>query len=104
MSGELEFKTELAEEFVKVYIKGEIDIYNAQKFKEKLCEIIETFKKDLKIDLTELNYLDSTGLGIFVSVLKKAKTNGKDIYLLNLKENIKKLFKITGLDKIFKIE
>jgi anti-sigma B factor antagonist len=65
---------------------------------------VETNKKDLIIDCKELNYIDSTGLGIFVGALKKAKQYEKKITITNLKDNIKKLFIITGLDKIFEVE
>ncbi|MBW4875477.1 MAG: STAS domain-containing protein, partial [Paeniclostridium sp.] len=59
---------------------------------------------DMKINLTNLDYIDSTGLGVMIGVLKKLKINGKEIYILNPKINVKKIFAITGLDKIFKVE
>ncbi len=104
MASELIVREEQFEEFVKVSIIGEIDIYTAQSLKEKLYNIVETFKKDLRIDCKDLNYLDSTGLGVFVGTLKKAKQNDNQIVMFNMKDNIKKLFLITGLDKLFVIE
>jgi anti-sigma B factor antagonist len=101
MSSELVVREELSGDLVLVYITGEIEIYTAQKFKEKLYNIVDTYDMSLKIDCKELNYIDSTGLGIFVGALKKVKLLGRNIYLVNLKENIKKLFVITGLDKLF---
>jgi len=104
MSSELKFREEQADNWVNIYISGEVDIYTSQKLKEKLYSVIDSIQLDLKIDCKELNYIDSTGLGIFVGALKKAKQYGKNIFLVNLKENIKKLFTITGLDKLFIIE
>jgi len=104
MSSEVKFKEEHQDDCVKVYISGEIDIYTSQTFKEKLYSIIDSFKKDLKVDCTDLNYIDSTGLGIFVGALKKARQYDKKILVINPKANIKKLFTITGLDKLFIIE
>ena len=104
MSSELVIREELSVNFVLVSIIGEIEIYTAQKFKEKLYNIVDTYNMDLKIDCRELNYIDSTGLGIFVGALKKVKLLGRNIHLINLKDNIKKLFVITGLDKLFMIE
>jgi len=89
---------------VEMTIIGEIDIYNVHKFKKRFYEIIDNKKMDIKIDCKGLNYIDSTGLGMFVGVLKKVKEHDKNVYLLNLKENIKKLFYITGLEKLFVIE
>ncbi len=104
MSSELRITEEMTGDSIAVNITGEIDIYTAQILREKLYTIADANKKDLKIECRELNYIDSTGLGIFVGVLKKTKSYGKSIHLIGLKENIKKLFLITGLDKLFIIE
>lgn len=104
MSSELRFMEERLDDAVKVYLSGEADIYTSQNLKDRLYSILDSTQMDLKIDCKELNYIDSTGLGIFVGTLKKSKQYGKNIYILNLKENIKKLFTITGLDKLFIID
>lgn len=101
MPSELSIREEIAQDSVKVSVSGEIDIYTAQDLKDRLYNIMDTKQQDLKIDCSSLNYIDSTGLGVFVGTLKKARQYGKDIYLFNMKENIKKLFLITGLDKLF---
>lgn len=103
MTGELKLVEEILNDSVKISLKGEIDICTSTELKEKLYNIVDTNQKDLLIDCKELNYIDSTGLGIFVAALKKAKQYEKKITILNLKDNIKKLFIITGLDKIFQI-
>jgi len=101
MSGELIVRAEYSERDAVVYLSGEIDIYNAQQFKEKIYQVVENSKGDVSIDCSGLNYIDSTGLGVFVGALKKAKQNNRDIHILNIRDNIKKLFVITGLDKLF---
>ncbi|MGI6668494.1 MAG: STAS domain-containing protein [Acetivibrionales bacterium] len=103
MSGDLTLDEVYSEDFTKVSVRGEIDIYNACNFKEKLYDIVDKSKKDIIVDLGNLSYIDSTGLGIFVGALKKAKLSGKNIRVENTKDNIKKLFTITGLDKLFMI-
>ena len=95
MSSELIIREEYTDNAVIVFLSGEVDIYNSQKLKEKLYQIIDDSKKDLKMDCTGLNYIDSTGLGIFVGALKKVKQYDKKIYICKLKDNIKKLFLIT---------
>jgi anti-sigma B factor antagonist len=104
MAGELKLAEEVFNDSVKVNLDGEIDIYNSQELKEKLYNIVDVNQKDLIIDCKGLNYIDSTGLGIFVATLKKAKQYEKKIVISNLKDNIKKLFIITGLDKVFEIK
>lgn len=104
MSSELKLVEETMADAVKIRLIGEVDIYTSQKLKDRLYAVVDSSRQDLRIDCTDLNYIDSTGLGIFVGTLKKAKQNEKNIYLSNLKENIKKLFLITGLDKLFVLE
>ncbi|MCR4435192.1 MAG: STAS domain-containing protein [Clostridiales bacterium] len=104
MSSELKIREEQLSDSMTVYISGEVDIYTSQALKDKLYEIIDSTPTDLVIDCRELKYIDSTGLGIFVGALKKAKQREKKICISNLKENIKKLFIITGLDKLFIIK
>jgi anti-sigma B factor antagonist len=104
MSSELKLREEQTENSVKIFVSGEVDIYTAQTLKERLYSIADTQKLDLRIDCRDLNYIESTGLGIFVGALKKAKQYDCKVYIVNLKDNIKKLFTITGLDKIFIME
>lgn len=104
MSSGLTVREEVYADYVKVTLTGEIDIYTAQTLKEKLYNIVETNQTDIRIECGGLNYIDSTGLGIFVGALKKTRLYGKNIYLDRLKDNIRKLFVITGLDKLFIIE
>lgn len=101
MSSELILTQVDSDQEAKVAVKGEIDIYTAQHFKERLYQFVDNSTKDIVIDCSDLNYIDSTGLGIFVGALKKARLNGKNICLENIRENIRKLFNITGLDKLF---
>ena len=82
---------------------GDLDIYNNKKFKEKLADIYEELDKDLVVDCSRLEYIDSTGLGSFISLLKLTRDEEKEITVKNLKKTIKKVFKITDLDKLFNL-
>ncbi len=54
--------------------------------------------------MTDLEYIDSTGIGVLVGLMKKLRTDGKDIKISNAKDNVKRIFKITGLDQIINME
>lgn len=103
-SSVLKVLRESTSEDTRIILSGEIDIYSAQSFKDELNEAISSCRGNAYIDCKELSYIDSTGLGILVGALKEIRKNDNDIYILNLKDNIKKLFLITGLDKLFKIQ
>jgi len=92
------------ENFWLVKPRGEIDIYTSPEFNEKLVEAINDKKADIVIDGEELDYLDSTGLGTLISIFKLLKEDGNKVYIKNIKPNIRKLFYITELDKVFMIE
>jgi len=87
-----------------VALEGEIDIYTSSNLKENLNEIIEERLEDILFDCEGLEYIDSTGLGVLIGTLKKLKVKDKNIIIKSPRDNILKLLKITGLDKIFLIE
>ncbi|WP_282929066.1 STAS domain-containing protein [Anaerococcus sp. Marseille-Q7828] len=86
-----------------VKLVGDLDVYSEEDFKEFIEEKIDA-NKDLVFDLQDLDYLDSTGLGMFMLIYNKQKENGKSVKIINTKENIKKLFKITDLSDLFDME
>lgn len=88
----------------EVNLSGELDVSTADKLKEHLAQLSEKEIVDIKINATDLEYIDSTGLGAMIGILKRLKEKEKDIYILNPRNNVRKIFNITGLDKIFKLE
>lgn len=100
----LDLREKMSENGVVIELKGELDIFSSPMLKEKLYALIDSSSSDVVIDLNEVTYIDSTGLGVFVGALKKSKQKGVGIVLKNLKPNVKKVFSITGLDKVFRIE
>ena len=91
-------------DYWKVSLKGEMDINSYTSVKNELNDMIKKETLDLKIDCSELSYIDSTGIGVLIGILKKIKKKDKMLYIINAEKNIKRLFNITGLDKIFVIK
>lgn len=83
---------------------GEIDIYNASQLKENILSLVDEHEGNIILDCKGLKYIDSTGLGVLISTLKRIKEYDGEIHIKNLKPYIYKIFTITGLDKIFAIE
>lgn len=81
--------------------EGDMDIYTSADFKDKIIKVFEEKKADLLLDGQGLDYIDSTGLGALIGILKRVKESDHKIYLSNIKPNIRKLFSITELDKLF---
>lgn len=87
-----------------VYLAGEIDVYTAPKLKETLLPYIRKYGSNIEVDLKRVNYMDSTGLGVFISALKASKEFNSGLKLVNLQERVYRLFKITGLNEIMDID
>lgn len=87
-----------------VDVQGEIDIYNSSSVKDYLSNLIQVHQADIHINCKNLEYIDSTGLGALVAVVKKVKLYNGNVYLKNVKSNVEKVFKITNLDKVFILE
>jgi anti-sigma B factor antagonist len=86
-----------------VHLGGEIDVYTAPLVREKLDEQIVGGRTKLVVDLTDVTFLDSTGLGVLVGRLKLARTRGGSMRLVGKDDRVLKVFSITGLDKVFEI-
>lgn len=86
-----------------VNLVGEIDAYTAPQLKETLVPLTKENGQTVEVDLEDVNYMDSTGLGVFVSALKSTKENKSHLRLVNLQDRVLRLFEITGLDEVIDI-
>ena len=88
---------------IEIKPMGEVDIYTSPELKNKIFELIGEKKADIIINGENLEYIDSTGLGVLMSIYKKMQEKNLNLQIINLKPNIYKLFDITGLNKVFNI-
>jgi anti-sigma B factor antagonist len=86
-----------------IELGGEVDLYTAPEFKERLVQLIEEGKKQLVIDLSKATFIDSTTLGVLVGGVKRLRPSGGSLTLVCTDPNISKIFEITGLDRVFPI-
>lgn len=84
--------------------KGELDITSTPEFKKVGEREYEKYKTDILINAEDLIYMDSTGLGAFIYLLKLCKDDNKKIKISKMKKSIRKLFTITQLDNLFVFE
>lgn len=80
---------------------GDLDIYTSSEFKEEVLRNFNDKGKDIVINGENLDYVDSTGLGALISILRTMQERDTKIYIENVKPNIRKIFDITDLDKLF---
>ncbi len=82
---------------------GEIDVATAPQLRQQIVELASASSAPLVIDLEGVDFLDSTGLGVLVSGLKRFRTLGSDVLLVATRPRILKVFEITGLTQVFSI-
>lgn len=86
-----------------ITVNGEIDVYTAPSLRERLNELVSAGQYDLVVDMGGVEFLDSTGLGVLVGGLKRVRSHEGTLRLVCAQEKILKVFRITGLTKVFPI-
>jgi anti-sigma B factor antagonist len=84
-------------------LQGEMDVYTAPRVRSRLVDLVDQGKHNIIVDLQKVDFLDSSGLGVLVGGLKRVKPHKGSIVLIINEEKILKIFKITGLTKVFPI-
>jgi anti-sigma B factor antagonist len=72
-------------------------------FRAELLKILEDGSKNITVDLSEVQMIDSSGIGVFISAQNSLKKNGGALKLVNVSSDIAKMFKIMRLDKHFEV-
>ncbi|MEO9137742.1 MAG: STAS domain-containing protein [Jatrophihabitans sp.] len=86
-----------------VAVSGEVDVYSAPALKESLTDLLQSGVATVVVDLSDVAFLDSTGLGALVEARTATTEAGGTLPLVCDQERILKLFAITGLDGVFAI-
>jgi anti-sigma B factor antagonist len=86
-----------------VAVGGEIDVYTAPKLRDKITELVANGVYQIVVDMEAVEFLDSTGLGVLVGGLKKVRAHDGSLELICTQDRLLKIFRITGLSKVFVI-
>lgn len=86
-----------------VHVAGEIDVTSAAVLRDALEALIADGRRRLTLDLSDVTFLDSTGLGIVVGRLKRLARHGGTMTVAASHERVLRVFSITGLDQLLEI-
>ncbi|MCL7971136.1 MAG: STAS domain-containing protein [marine benthic group bacterium] len=86
-----------------VEVGGELIVGNRQQLKDTVLERLDSGDRRFLIDFTASSYIDSSGLGVLVSLSKKIREVGGALKLAGLNEDLRTLFELTKLDTLFQI-
>ncbi len=84
-------------------LKGEVDVYTAPKFKTAMIDLIDEGNYNVVVNLTNVQYMDSAGLGALVSGLKRVREHNGTINLVSPTVPVQRVLDITRLSKILNI-
>ena len=84
-------------------VEGQLIVGNRQELKQKVLDALEGGTRRFVIDFTKTGYIDSSGLGVLVSLSKKVREQGGELRLAGLNEDLQTLFELTKLDTLFAI-
>jgi anti-sigma B factor antagonist len=100
---ELEITSVRNDGICTVVLRGEVDVYTAPRLKQELVSQIEDGCNNIVVDMRGVGFIDSSGLGVFVSALRRARARDGGVRIVCDRDSILKIFRITGLDKVFPI-
>lgn len=100
----MDIKTELTEGITVLFVREDrLDANNSEELKAELRRLFESGTKDLVIDLKEILFIDSSGLGVLVSGYKNSSTLHGSLKLSNLQSQVRSMFELTRLHRVFDI-
>lgn len=83
--------------------QGEVDIATTSQLRDRLSDLIARGHRQIIVELDTVAFPDSTGLGVLFGHLKRLRQDGGDLVLVCTQLRLRKIFRITGLDKLFRI-
>lgn len=99
----LSIKDEMQGPAVVVRLSGQLDTLTAKPFETHLADKIAAGQKRIVVELSEVNYVSSYGLRVFLLTAKQLRSDRRGFILAALTEPVQKIFRISGFDKILTI-
>lgn len=86
-----------------LHLAGFLDAHTVPKFEEAIQNLIKENKFNITVNMKELDYISSAGLGVFMGFIEEIRDNGGDIKLSNLSQKVYKVFDLLGFPTLFEI-
>lgn len=100
---ELEISSTRDKDACIVRVGGEVDVYTSPQLKAALITAVGDGCPVIIVDLDKVGFIDSSGLGVLVGALRRAREAGGDLRIVSARDTVVKIFRITGLDRVFPI-
>jgi anti-sigma B factor antagonist len=91
------------QDVIRITVNGDIEMMTIKSFKQKLFEIGQNTNKNIEIDLSNVDYIDSSGVGVLISLLKLQKKKGKALIINKVSSKVLNVLKLSSLSDVFNI-
>lgn len=88
----------------EIIAEGRLDTTNASEFEEKVSSLLKLEELSLKLNVSGLTFISSSGLRCFITLLKAVKANSGNMIIVNMRPEIKEVFDMIGFSNIFDIQ
>jgi anti-sigma B factor antagonist len=88
---------------VNVSVSGDIEMMTIKELKEKLLDLGQNVDKDIELDLSSVEYIDSSGVGVLISLLKLQKKKGKSLKIRKVSTKVLNVLKLSSLSEVFEL-
>ena len=95
------FKVVAKDDVTLIEVGGQLIVGNRQLLKEQVRDRLERGDREFIVDFSKTDYIDSSGLGVLVTLSKKIREQGGQLSLASLSDDLRTLFKLTKLDTLF---
>jgi anti-sigma B factor antagonist len=86
-----------------VIVAGDIEMMTIKEFKDKLLALGKDSEKDIELNMGEVNYIDSSGVGVLISLLKLQKKKGKTVKITEVSDKVLNVLKLSSLADVFNL-
>jgi len=100
---DLKIDTKAQDDRTVMTLAGEVDLSTAPALRQQLASVVDGGVDHVVVDLRQVGFMDSTGLGVLVGGLKKVRAHDGTLQLVCNQDRLLKIFRITGLAKVFVI-
>lgn len=100
---DLNVTTQPHDQHIVVAATGEVDLHTAPRLQRELSTLLEDGAKRLIVDLTSVEFCDSTGVNVLLEAMRRAWEQNRNLYLVNPQPAVRKVLGITGLDSVLPI-
>ena len=103
MNPKIDISVEHHSDVAVVKVAGEVDLYSSPELRQAVLTEAEGRPSKLIVDLTGVQYMDSSGVATLVEGLQKLERGGGELVLCGLNDMVQEVFKLTRLDSVFQI-